>query len=102
MIGVGDKVVLVDDHWPESVKHLFSQFPIKGPQYVVRDAFPGIDADVLLMDKHRKTATCLLLIGVHNPAGTKVGAKERGFNANRFRKIEHRTAKESKQEHAIK
>lgn len=101
MIGIGDKVVLVDDSWPESTRHLWHQFPVKGPVYVVRDAFPGIDSDVLFMDCHRKVATCLLLIGIVNPAGTRPGAKERGFNADRFRKLESRSELASNARHEV-
>ena len=36
MFSVGQKVVLVDDKWPESVKQLYLQLPVVDTVYVVR------------------------------------------------------------------
>ena len=67
MFSVGQKVVLVDDKWPETVKQLYLQLPVLDTVYVVRAVRVGVKADELIMDMRRVLEPSLLLIGIINP-----------------------------------
>ncbi|HEX9046610.1 MAG TPA: hypothetical protein VF988_06245, partial [Verrucomicrobiae bacterium] len=67
MFSVGQKVVLVDDKWPESVKQLYLQLPVLDSVYVVRAVRVGVKADELIMDMRRVIEPSLLLVGIYNP-----------------------------------
>ena len=86
MFNVGQKVVLVDDNWPETVKQLYLQLPVLDTIYVVRAVRVGVKADELIMDMRRVLEPSLLLVGVHN-AANNLGV-EAGFAARRFRALE--------------
>jgi hypothetical protein len=85
MFSVGQKVVLVDDKWPETVKQLYVQLPVKDGVYVVRATRVGVRADELIMDMRRVLEQSLLLVGIVNPCN-KLGV-EAGFAASRFRSL---------------
>ena len=53
MFKVGQKVVLVDDKWPETVKQIYLQLPVLDTVYVVRAVRVGVRADELIMDMRR-------------------------------------------------
>jgi len=86
MFSVGQKVVLVDDKWPETVKQLYLALPVKDSVYVVRAVRVGVKADELLMDMRRVLEPSLLLVGLYNPTNN-VGV-EAGFAASRFRTLD--------------
>jgi hypothetical protein len=86
MFSVGQKVVLVDDKWPDTVKQLYLQLPVLDTVYVVRAVRVGVKADELIMDLRRVLEPSLLLIGIINPAN-KLGV-EAGFAAHRFRALD--------------
>lgn len=86
MFSVGQKVVLVDDKWPETVKQLYLQLPLLNHVYVVRAVRVGVKADELIMDMRRVLEPSLLLVGLYNPANN-LGV-EAGFAAHRFRALE--------------
>jgi hypothetical protein len=86
MFSVGQKVVLVDDKWPETVKQLYLQLPVLDTVYVVRAVRVGVKADELIMDMRRVLEPSLLLIGIINPVN-KLGV-EAGFAAHRFRALD--------------
>ena len=86
MFSVGQKVVLVDDNWPDAVKQLYLQLPVLDTVYVVRAVRVGVKVDELLMDMRRVLEPSLLLIGIINPAN-KLGV-EAGFAAHRFRALD--------------
>jgi hypothetical protein len=92
MFSVGQKVVLVDDKWTETVKQIYLQLPVLDSVYVVRAVRVGVKADELLMDLRRVLEPSLLLVGIYNPTN-KLGV-EAGFAASRFRALD-----ELKQEH---
>ena len=97
MFSVGQKVVLVDDKWPESVKQLYLQLPVLDTVYVVRAVRVGVKADELIMDLRRVLEPSLLLVSIVNPAN-KLGV-EAGFAAHRFRaldELKNRTTVEAK------
>jgi hypothetical protein len=86
MFNVGQKVVLVDDKWPESVKQLYWQLPVLDTVYVVRAVRVGVKADELIMDMRRVLEPSILLMGIYNPAN-HLGL-EAGFAAHRFRALD--------------
>ena len=86
MFSVGQKVVLVDDKWPETVKQLYLQLPVLETIYVVRAVRVGVRADELIMDMRRVLEPSLLLVGLYNPTN-KLGV-EAGFAASRFRSLD--------------
>jgi len=86
MFKVGQKVVLVDDKWPETVKELYWQLPVLNQVYVVRAVRVGVKADELIMDMRRVLEPSLLLVSIYNPTNN-VGV-EAGFAAHRFRALD--------------
>jgi len=86
MFNVGQKVVLVDDKWPETVKQLYLQLPVLNQIYVVRAVRVGVKADELIMDMRRVLEPSLLLVGIHNPTNNL--GLEAGFAASRFRALD--------------
>ena len=86
MFSVGQKVVLVDDKWPETVKQLYLALPVKDGVYVVRAVRIGVKADELIMDLRRVLEPSLLLVGLYNPTNN-LGV-EAGFAASRFRALD--------------
>jgi hypothetical protein len=86
MFSVGQKVVLVDDKWPESVKQLYLQLPELNQVYVVRAVRVGVVRDELIMDMRRVLESSLLLVGIYNPTNN-LGV-EAGFAASRFRALD--------------
>lgn len=86
MFSVGQKVVLVDDKWPETVKELYLQLPVLDTIYVVRAVRVGVRADELIMDHRRVLESSLLLVSIYNPTNN-LGV-EAGFAASRFRALD--------------
>ncbi len=86
MFSVGQKVVLVDDAWPETVRQIYLQLPVLETVYVVRAVRVGVRADELIMDMRRVLEQSLLLVGLYNPTN-KLGV-EAGFAASRFRALD--------------
>jgi hypothetical protein len=99
MFSVGQKVVLVDDKWPESVKQLYLQLPVVDTVYVVRAVRVGVRADELLMDMRRVLEQSILLVSIYNPTN-KLGV-EAGFAASRFRTLDEIKTSAVKEEEAV-
>ena len=99
MFSVGQKVVLVDDKWPETVKQLYLALPVKDSIYVVRAVRVGVRADELIMDMRRVLEQSLLLVGIVNPCN-KVGV-EAGFAASRFRSLAELKDEVAKENEAV-
>ena len=99
MFSVGQKVVLVDDKWPESVKQLYLQLPVKDTVYVVRAVRVGVRADELIMDMRRVLEQSILLMSIYNPTNN-IGV-EAGFAASRFRTLDEIKTSAVKVEEAV-
>jgi hypothetical protein len=82
-IETGDKVVCIDDVFDKCILGLFTELPVEGRTYVVRDVQMGFTP--IVPKKSREGAVKLLLIGVKNPLAEN--GQEHGFNADRFRKL---------------
>ena len=94
----GQKVVCVDDKFPDWVKEFYTCLPKKGTVYLVRNVvlgtgLDGVDGEV-----------AVYLVGHHNPLGPPPACSERGYRADRFRPIEEKTVTEEveKEEYAFK
>jgi len=98
MFSVGQKVVLVDDKWPETVKQLYLQLPVRETIYVVRAVRVGVLADELIMEMRRVLEQSILLVSIYNPTNN-LGV-EAGFAASRFRALDE--LKQSATEEAAK
>jgi len=99
MFKVGQKVVLVDDKWTETVRQLYLQLPVLDTVYVVRAVRVGVKADELIMDLRRVLEPSLLLVSIYNPANN-LGV-EAGFAAHRFRALEELKKESVKEEEAL-
>jgi hypothetical protein len=78
----GQKVVCVDDAFPDAVKKFYWKLPVKGVTYTVRDLVPGIDVNGELGEM------CVYLVELINPCSDAPPYPERGFKAERFRPLE--------------
>ena len=78
----GEKVVCVNDVFPEGIKKFYWKLPVKGVTYTIRDLVPGIDAS------GEGGEMCVYLIELINPCSDKPPYPERGFRAERFRPLE--------------
>ena len=99
MFSVGQKVVLVDDKWPEAVKQLYLALPVLNSVYVVRAVRVGVRADELIMDHRRVLESSLLLVGLFNPTNN-LGV-EAGFAASRFRALDELKQSAVKEQEAL-
>jgi hypothetical protein len=78
----GQKVVCVDDSFPEEIKKFYWKLPINGVIYTIRDLVPG--CDVTGADGEM----CVYLVELLNPCSDMEPYPERGFRAERFRPLE--------------
>lgn len=99
MFKVGQKVVLVDDAWPETVRQLYTALPVIDQIYVVRAVRVGVKVDELIMDLRRVLEPSLLLVGLVNPCN-HLGV-EAGFAARRFRAVDERVMEQVESAEAV-
>jgi hypothetical protein len=82
----GQKVVCVNDSFPEIVRAIYKELPVKDNIYTIREVFLGREKVV----KGGDTATVgLLLEELHNPPDPfHKGEQELGFSSERFAPLE--------------
>ena len=82
----GQKVVCVNDSFPEFVRAIYKQLPVKGDTYTIREVFLGREKIV----KGGDSATVgVLLEEIHNPPDPfHQGKQELGFSSERFAPLE--------------
>ena len=92
----GQKVICINDTFPEFVRAIYKQLPVKGKIYTVREVFLGREKIV----KGGDTATVgLLLEELHNPPDPfHQGQQELGFSSERFAPMEELPAEEAEEE----
>ena len=92
----GQKVVCINDVFPQFIQAIYTQLPVKGRTYTIREVFLGREKVV----KGGETATVgLLLEELHNPPDPfHAGAEELGFSSERFAPLEELPAEESEVE----
>jgi len=83
------KVVCVDDVFPEAIKKFYWKLPVKGVTYTIRDLVPGVDIG------GEGGEMCTYLVELINPCSDAPPYPERGFKAERFRPLETDTEIES-------
>lgn len=84
----GDKVVLLDDRWPNFIA-MYDNIPIKNKTYVVRDVRLG-RTTTKNSDNPEDVDVAITLEGIKNgpDALCESGLVELAFRATRFRKLE--------------
>lgn len=94
----GQKVVCINDAFPEFVHSIYKQLPVKGDTYTIREVFLGREKIVRGGD----TATVgLLLEELHNPPDPfHKGEQELGFSSERFAPLEEIPAEEAEEAEA--
>ncbi len=82
----GQKVVCINDTFPQFVHAIYKQLPVKGNTYTIREVFLGREKVV----KGGDSATVgLLLAELHNPPDPfHQGKQELGFSSERFAPLE--------------
>jgi len=82
----GQKVVCINDTFPNLIRALYQQLPVKGVTYTIREVFLGREKIV----KGGDSATVgLLLEEMHNgPDPFHAGKQELGFSSERFASLE--------------
>lgn len=89
---VGQKIICVDDRFPDFISEFYNQLPKKDSVYVIRQVSIGVNF------KGDLGEVCLLLVGIHNPKSETAPFPERGFNSERFRPLEEVQQKASESE----
>lgn len=84
----GQKVVCVDDTFPQDVVKFYSALPEKDKTYVVRGMSPGIAFD------NKTEELAVYLEGLVNPNSSQPPCRERGFKAERFVPLQELTEEE--------
>jgi len=92
----GQKVICINDAFPEFIRAIYKQLPDKGKVYTVREVFLGREKIV----KGGDTATVgLLLEELHNPPDPfHQGQQELGFSSERFAPLEELPPEEEEEE----
>lgn len=78
MFQPGQKVVCVNDDFPEWVRKLYAALPVKDSVYCIRGIAPGVALDLKTED------VAVYLVGVQNPNSGKAPFREMGFKPERF------------------
>lgn len=91
----GQKVVCINDSFSEFVRALYTQLPVKGESYTIREMFLGREKVV----KGGDSATVgLLLEELKNPPDPfHAGQQELGFSSERFAPVEELPAEEEEE-----
>jgi hypothetical protein len=92
----GQKVVCINDAFPEFVRALYRQLPVKGITYTIREVFLGREKVV----KGGDSATVGLLLEelVNPPDPFHAGQQELGFSSERFAPLEELPEEEAEAE----
>ena len=92
----GQKVVCINDTFPDLIRALYKQLPVKGTTYTIREVFLGREKIV----KGGDSATVgLLLVELRNgPDPFHAGKQELGFTSERFAPLEELPAEEIAEE----
>ncbi len=88
----GQRVVCINDTFPEMVRAIYRQLPVKGRTYTIREVYLGREKIV----KGGDSATVgLLLVELLNPPDPfHAGREELGFSSERFAPLEEVPAEE--------
>lgn len=92
----GQRVVCINDTFTELVRIMYTQLPIKGDTYTIREVYLGREKIV----KGGDSATVgVLLEELHNPPDPfHAGQQELGFSSERFAPLEELPAEEEEED----
>jgi len=92
----GQRVVCINDSFPQFVRALYKQLPVKNKAYTIREVFLGREKIV----KGGESATVgLLLEELKNPPDPfHAGQQELGFSSERFAPLDELPAEENVEE----
>ncbi|HXA14661.1 MAG TPA: hypothetical protein VNW23_05995 [Opitutaceae bacterium] len=95
----GQKVVCINDTFPQFIRAIYAQLPVKGNTYTIREVFLGREKVV----KGGDTATVgLLLVELNNPPDPfHAGKEELGFSSERFAPLEELPSEENEVEEEV-
>ena len=95
----GRKVVCINDTFADFIRAIYTQLPVKGKSYTIREVFLGREKVVRGGD----TATVgLLLEELQNPPDPfHAGQQELGFSSERFAPLEEVPAEEVEEKWAV-
>ncbi|MDD2762916.1 MAG: hypothetical protein PHE83_02950 [Opitutaceae bacterium] len=82
----GQKVVCINDTFADFIRAIYTQLPVKGKTYTIREVFLGREKVV----KGGDTATVGLLLEelINSPDPFHAGQQELGFSSERFAPLE--------------
>lgn len=84
----GDKVICINDTFPEGIEKFYSALPKKGNVYTIREVQLGISLNM------EPGQVCLNLVGIQGRDSDCPPYPEAGFNAERFKPIDVLTMEE--------
>ncbi|MFA5057098.1 MAG: hypothetical protein WC485_03215 [Opitutaceae bacterium] len=95
----GQKVVCINDTFSEFIRAIYTQLPIKGKTYTIREVFLGREKVV----KGGDTATVGLLLEelINAPDPFHAGQQELGFSSERFAPFEELPLGEREEETSL-
>ncbi len=82
----GQRVVCINDTFPDLIRTLYQQLPVKGVTYTIREVFLGREKIVKGGDS--ATVGLLLVELVNAPDPFHAGKQELGFTSERFAPLE--------------
>ena len=91
MFKAGQKVVCVDDIFPEGIKQFYWKLPVAGVTYTIRELTPGISHEKPDSRDPMDLEVAVYLVELINPCSDKEPYPERGFKAERFRPLDTET-----------
>lgn len=96
----GQKVVCINDTFVDFIRAIYTQLPVKGTTYTIREVFLGREKVVHGGDS---ATVGLLLEELHNPADPfHAGQQELGFSSERFAPLEELPPEKIEEEMTMK
>lgn len=95
----GQRVVCINDTFPDLIRAIYRELPVKGRTYTIREVFLGREKVV----KGGDSATVgLLLVELVNPPDPfHAGQQELGFSSERFAPLEELPPEEAEHEEEL-
>jgi hypothetical protein len=95
----GRKVVCINDTFADFIKAIYTQLPVKGKTYTIREVFLGREK---VVSKGDAATVGLLLVELNNPPDPfHAGSEELGFSSERFAPLEELPPEVAEEEIAV-
>jgi hypothetical protein len=96
----GQKVVCINDAFADFIRAIYTELPVKGKTYTIREVFLGREKVVNAGDA---ATVGLLLLELHNPPDPfHAGQQELGFSSERFAPLEELPQEEVEEQAAVR